>query len=95
MILRDGVTFWTRMKIGKSAAALKLLLGRLLTVRLGTRVIASLARVSRMRRCPGARAAQRGPRSRPSVTPNRVVLPRNLRQLFVFQPAILIRFPRQ
>ena len=29
------------------------------------------------------------------VIPYRLVLPRNLRQLFVFQPAILIRFPSQ
>lgn len=42
----------------------------------------------------GAGTADRA-RAQPSVIPYRVVLPRNLRQLFVFQPAILIRFPRQ
>ena len=110
MILLNGVIFRTRMKIGKSAAAAAVLYfrsseaascwtaqaSRHLTVWLAHAQKSPTAQVCAAepgeRR--GARSGSRGPELS-SVIPNRVVLPRNLRQLFVFQPAILIRFPRQ
>ena len=56
----------------------------------------SAASIARMLRpaAPRYRRAGRGAGLH-RVIPYRVVLPRNLRQLFVFQPAILIRFPSQ